>query len=275
MFGSARDEPDPVAEVSGARHSQHDRRGVDPDHRRPLCRGPAGGDAWSASDVDHTVRRVEIGELPGGRSHVVPAERHAQRGDGAHRAGEAGVMGMMVRYRVVRDRTVGGRVVGCVIRSPGVVHLTTLTVEVDFKSSAAVDDLIPTELIPIGEVARRAGVATSAIRYYERLGLLDPPERRGGRRCYPQAALRQLVFIGMLQDAGLQLEEIGAILAAATNAEWKQIATARLEALDEELERLQRARDYLAGALLCRYDHPATDCQVMGSEIDRRLALTA
>ena len=55
-------------------------------------------------------------------------------------------------------------------------------------------------------------------------------------------------------------------------AEWKAIASARLEALDEEIARLEQARDYLAGALLCRFDHPATDCKVMGAEIDRRLA---
>ena len=41
---------------------------------------------------------------------------------------------------------------------------------------------------------------------------------------------------------------------------------------DEEIRRLTDARTYLAGALLCRYDHPATDCQIMGAEIDRRLS---
>ena len=131
------------------------------------------------------------------------------------------------------------------------------------------------ELIPIGEVARRAGVATSAIRYYERLGLLPPPERRGGRRCYPARDLRRLVFIGMLQDAGLQLDEVKVVLDAGDVAEWKAIAADRLVALDAEIARLQLAREYLAGALLCRYDHPATECRVMGEEIDRRLAATA
>jgi hypothetical protein len=45
-----------------------------------------------------------------------------------------------------------------------------------------------------------------------------------------------------------------------------------LDGDEEQLEVLQRAREYLAGALLCRYDHPATECKVMGYEIDRRLA---
>jgi hypothetical protein len=53
--------------------------------------------------------------------------------------------------------------------------------------------------------------------------------------------------------------------------EWKAVALQRLEALDAEIQQLERARSYLKGALLCRFDHPATDCKVMGAEIDRRL----
>lgn len=131
------------------------------------------------------------------------------------------------------------------------------------------------DLLPIGEVARRTGVATSAIRYYERIGLLAPAPQRSGKRWYDEAALRRLVFIGMLQDAGLQLDDIGGILEAGSVEEWKAIAAERLAVLDEEIARLELARAYLAGALLCRFDHPATECRVMGSEIDRRLAETA
>jgi MerR family redox-sensitive transcriptional activator SoxR len=143
-----------------------------------------------------------------------------------------------------------------------------LTVEVNFKSSGPVPD----DLLSIGEVASRAGVATSTVRYYERLGLLPADERRSGQRRYTTASLRRLVFIGMLQDAGLSLDDIAGILGAEHVAEWKAIARARLDVLDEEIEVLQRAREYLAGALLCRYDHPATECKIMGFEIDRRLA---
>jgi len=50
---------------------------------------------------------------------------------------------------------------------------------------------------------------------------------------------------------------------------------ARLAVLDDEIAQLQRAREYLAGALLCRFDHPATDCKIMSAEIDRRLAESA
>jgi MerR family transcriptional regulator, copper efflux regulator len=124
----------------------------------------------------------------------------------------------------------------------------------------------------IGEVAERAGVATSTIRYYERLGLLVADARQSGQRRYRTETLRRLVFIGMLQDAGLALVDVAGILGAADVGEWKAIATGRLGALDEEIARLQEARAYLAGALHCRYDHPATECAVMGAEIDRRLA---
>ena len=126
-------------------------------------------------------------------------------------------------------------------------------------------------LMTIGEAADRAGVATSALRYYERRGLLAADTRRSGQRRYTEATLRRLVFIGMMQDAGLALDEIEGILDAAHVAEWKAIARTRLTELDAEIEQLQLAREYLAGALLCRYDHPATDCRIMGAEIDRRL----
>lgn len=129
--------------------------------------------------------------------------------------------------------------------------------------------------LTIGEVARRAGVAPSAIRYYERRGLLAADARQSGQRRFRDDTLRRLVFIGMLQDAGLSLDDIEGVLAAEHVAEWKAIAASRLEILDQEIQRLTQARAYLHGALMCRFDHPATDCKVMGGEIDRRLATTA
>jgi MerR family redox-sensitive transcriptional activator SoxR len=130
---------------------------------------------------------------------------------------------------------------------------------------------VPEPLLTIGEVAERAHVATSTIRYYERRGLLAADARVSGQRRYREASLRRLVFIGMLQDAGLVLDDIDGILNAAGVAEWKAIASQRLEVLDEQINQLNEARAYLAGALLCRYDHPATECEIMGIEIDRRL----
>lgn len=127
------------------------------------------------------------------------------------------------------------------------------------------------ELLTIGEVAKQAHVSTSTIRFYERRGLLEPDARQSGRRRYRTETLRRLVFIGMLQDAGLALDDIDGILNVATVAEWKAIAGHRLQILDEQISKLQHARELLALALMCRFDHPATDCQIMGAEIDRRL----
>lgn len=126
-------------------------------------------------------------------------------------------------------------------------------------------------MLRIGELAERAGVTTSAVRFYERRGVLRPDARASGQRRYTEASLRRLVFVGMLQDAGLRLDEIGAILRAATVDEWKAIAQRRLVALDEDIERITRARSILSGALLCRFDHPLDECMIMGAEIDRRL----
>jgi DNA-binding transcriptional MerR regulator len=130
-------------------------------------------------------------------------------------------------------------------------------------------------VLTIGEVAHRAGVATSTVRFYERRGLLTADARRSGQRRYRDGTLRRLVFIGMLQDAGLSLDDIAGVLEAERADEWKAIARRRLALLDDEIARLQRARGYLDGALLCRFDHPATDCRIMGEEIDRRLTVSA
>jgi DNA-binding transcriptional MerR regulator len=126
----------------------------------------------------------------------------------------------------------------------------------------------------IGDIARRAGVATSTVRYYERRGLLRPDARESGQRRYRFESLRRLVFIGMLQDAGLSLNDIDGIVNAAHIDEWKAIAQRRLEALNDEIECLENARSYLRRALLCTFDHPLTECAIMGAWIDRRLQAT-
>ncbi len=129
-----------------------------------------------------------------------------------------------------------------------------------------------TPLLTIGEVAARLGVATSTLRYYERRGLVAADSRVSGQRRYGQASVRRLVFVQMLQDSGLSLDEIHGVLTADDNAEWKQVAQPRLQQLDVEIARLTRARELLNLALLCRFDHPLDECRIMNSEIDRRLA---
>src|SRR4051812_20116485 len=114
----------------------------------------------------------------------------------------------------------------------------TLTLEPELKSSTRME--LPAQdssdvSMAIGELAARAGVSTSAVRYYERRGLITPDARRSGQRRYRMSSLRRLVFIGMLQDAGLALDEIAGVLGASSVAEWKAIAARRLESLDEQI----------------------------------------
>jgi MerR family redox-sensitive transcriptional activator SoxR len=70
-----------------------------------------------------------------------------------------------------------------------------------------------TELLPIGEIARRSGVATSALRRYEQRGLIASEREDSGHRRYPRAVLRRIAFIDFAQRVGLTLDEIGAELA--------------------------------------------------------------
>src|SRR5262249_7369503 len=135
-------------------------------------------------------------------------------------------------------------------------HASTLTVEPRFKSSVEMGTVAD---LTIGEIAQRAGVPTSTVRYYERRELVLPDAWESGQRRYTEATLRRLVFVGMMQDAGLSLDDIVGVLGAARAGEWKAIARERLTVLDATIAELQLAREYLAGALLCRYDHPATE----------------
>lgn len=150
---------------------------------------------------------------------------------------------------------------------------STVTVEPGFKSS---DDgpIEPDVALPIGAVADLIGVATSTLRYYERRGLVDADARVAGQRRYRWPTVRRLVFIQMLQDAGLSLDDIQGVLDADDNASWKEIARQRLARLDEDIARMHLSRELLAASLLCRFDHPLDECHVMNGEIDRRLAGT-
>jgi MerR family transcriptional regulator, redox-sensitive transcriptional activator SoxR len=106
----------------------------------------------------------------------------------------------------------------------------------------------------IGELARRAGIRPSAIRYYEAIGLLPEPERIAGRRRYPVETQRTLAVIGTAQRAGLSLDEIRELLAApdAVSERLRAIATRKLPEVDALIERAQLVRTWLEAAADCR-----------------------
>lgn len=147
---------------------------------------------------------------------------------------------------------------------------TTVTVEAGFKSRQT-PGIDPDALFTIGEAAELVGVATSTLRYYERRGLVTADARVSGQRRYRWSTVRRIEFVQMLQDSGLALDEIQGVLEAEDNGSWKAIARQRLARLDDDIAKLRHARELLAAALLCRYDHPLDECRVMNDEIDRRL----
>jgi MerR family transcriptional regulator, redox-sensitive transcriptional activator SoxR len=113
------------------------------------------------------------------------------------------------------------------------------------------------ELLAIGEVARRSGKAASAIRFYEKSGLIAEPVRVSGRRRYPAEVVRSLAVIETAQRAGLTLDEIRLLLRA--NAEdaaaielLREVAERRLPLLAEAIERAELVRRWLEQAASCR-----------------------
>ena len=113
-------------------------------------------------------------------------------------------------------------------------------------------------LLTIGEVARRAGVRASAIRYYEEAGLLEEPERVGGKRRYDEEALRRLALIGGAKRAGFTLSEIRTLLhgfPAGTGAaqRWHALASEKLIEVNEAIAQLRQTRELLEEALRCEF----------------------
>ena len=91
------------------------------------------------------------------------------------------------------------------------------------------------DLLTIGEVVRRGGIAASALRFYEQRGLIASERAGSGHRRYPRPVLRRIAFIAFAQRIGLTLDEIGAELASLART-W----TSRIDQRIAELERLRR-----------------------------------
>jgi MerR family transcriptional regulator, redox-sensitive transcriptional activator SoxR len=114
----------------------------------------------------------------------------------------------------------------------------------------------------IGEVARRAGVATSSIRYYERIGLLGEPERLGGQRRYDGEVLGKLGFIGVAQSAGFKLAEIKALMegvdsSAGMATQIRSLSSRKLDEVEALLERTKAMKGWLQVAAECGCASPS------------------
>lgn len=112
------------------------------------------------------------------------------------------------------------------------------------------------ESLPIGEIARRANIAPSAIRYYERIGLLPRPPRAGGKRRYDASVLEWLSLIALAREAGFTMAEVKRLVSGFTPgtrpaARWQELATRKLAEIDAMVARAERMRAVLRVALDC------------------------
>jgi DNA-binding transcriptional MerR regulator len=108
--------------------------------------------------------------------------------------------------------------------------------------------------LTIGDVARRAGVAATALRYYEQLGLVPPPARLGGQRRYDESVLARLEVIRLCKSAGFALEEIQLLFAddEPGRPASRALAEAKLAEIDARMESLARARAVIEWGMRCR-----------------------
>lgn len=114
-----------------------------------------------------------------------------------------------------------------------------------------------TTMFTIGDVARRSGIAASALRFYEERGLITSERAGSGHRRFPRAALRRVAFIVFAQKIGLSLDEIGVELAklppdrAPTGRDWEKLSATWSTRIDERIAELQRLKAGLTECIGC------------------------
>jgi MerR family transcriptional regulator, redox-sensitive transcriptional activator SoxR len=111
--------------------------------------------------------------------------------------------------------------------------------------------------LTIGQVAARTGVAASAIRYYEREGLIAKPPRRGGRRVYDPSILDQLGLIDLAKRAGFTVAEVKRLLNGfgprqPPGARWRALTRAKMAELEARIAEAERMRELLRVVMRCR-----------------------
>ena len=108
----------------------------------------------------------------------------------------------------------------------------------------------------IGQLARSANLNASAIRYYEKCGLLDPPQRLGGQRRYPADAIHRVLLIRFASDMGFTLAEIKLFLSGLRDntpvgPRWKKLAARKLLEVEQNIARSLKLKSFLQGLLRC------------------------
>jgi len=117
--------------------------------------------------------------------------------------------------------------------------------------------MISTDHLTVGEVAHRSGFAPSALRFYEREGLLDATRTAGGQRRYERHVLRRLAFIRAARNVGLTLDEVAEALATLpggrtpTKDDWARLSRTWRHRLNDQIAALEKLRDGLDSCIGC------------------------
>ena len=117
----------------------------------------------------------------------------------------------------------------------------------------------------IGQVAREAGIAASALRYYERVGILPPPPRRARQRRYDESVFGRIELIRLALQAGFSISETRTFLCGFSRdtppaARWRALAARKLEEVDALMQRARRMKALLESSFHCRCPSLA-DCE--------------
>ena len=108
-------------------------------------------------------------------------------------------------------------------------------------------------VLSIGEVAARSGLATSAIRYYEELGLVQPVARQSGRRLFAESAANRMRAVTAAREAGFSLDEIRRLLNSQVEGTevWRDLVEEKITQLSTRIERLRAVETLLRDSLTC------------------------
>lgn len=124
------------------------------------------------------------------------------------------------------------------------------------SANSAQDSSDTRRLLSIGELAERTGVATTALRYYDELGLVQPAARASGRRRYAASAVAEVGVIAFLREVGFSLAEVGSLVAGGERRSWREIVDHKLVELADQQHRLDVARAALEHARRCPAGEP-------------------
>jgi MerR family redox-sensitive transcriptional activator SoxR len=114
-----------------------------------------------------------------------------------------------------------------------------------------------TDLLTVSQVAERSGFAPSALRFYEREGLIHATRTSGNQRRYERSVLRRLAFVRAARNVGLSLDEVAAALATLpdgrtpTRSDWTRLSRNWRQRLDDQIRALERLRDGLDSCIGC------------------------